>query len=352
MGLPEAALPPARQHSIPATSLGLPPTPEQMLVDDIGDVTITNDGATILKLLEVEHPAAKVRPAAGHAGSGGNAISAIQTCLGCCWRCSCVAPADSCCCKQSHAADTASTPTSCTAGPRAVGPPCMPAACPAGAACFAFLSFLRRLHDPATPCPPTPPHHYCQILVELAELQDQEVGDGTTSVVIVAAELLRRANELVRQKIHPTSIIGGYRLAMREVRWAARPDGRQAVGSASCLLVWGLVAQACCWPVASLKAVLMCTLAEAHHLCAAAAAAAAHAHAAAHAATPTACKPSHRSSTLPLCKPAMLAATCTATAKFPHPHSHLPHTSPCLRRRSSMWRRSWPSPPPRWAPTR
>jgi len=31
-----------------------------MMVDDIGDVTITNDGATILKLLEVEHPAAKV----------------------------------------------------------------------------------------------------------------------------------------------------------------------------------------------------------------------------------------------------------------------------------------------------
>ena len=56
-----------------------------------------------------------------------------------------------------------------------------------------------------------------QILVELAELQDSEVGDGTTSVVIVAAELLRRANELVRNKIHPTSIIGGYRLAMREV---------------------------------------------------------------------------------------------------------------------------------------
>jgi T-complex protein 1 subunit alpha len=34
-----------------------------MLVDDIGDVTITNDGATILRLLEVEHPAAKVRGA-------------------------------------------------------------------------------------------------------------------------------------------------------------------------------------------------------------------------------------------------------------------------------------------------
>ena len=84
-----------------------------MLVDDIGDVTITNDGATILKLLEIEHPAAK-------------------------------------------------------------------------------------------------------ILVELAELQDQEVGDGTTSVVILAAELLKRANELVRNKIHPTNIIAGFRLAMRE----------------------------------------------------------------------------------------------------------------------------------------
>ena len=32
-----------------------------MLVDDIGDVTTTNDGATILKLLEIEHPAAKAR---------------------------------------------------------------------------------------------------------------------------------------------------------------------------------------------------------------------------------------------------------------------------------------------------
>lgn len=55
-----------------------------------------------------------------------------------------------------------------------------------------------------------------QILVELAELQDQEVGDGTTSVVIIAAELLKRANNLVRNKIHPTSVIAGYRLAMRE----------------------------------------------------------------------------------------------------------------------------------------
>ena len=42
------------------------------------------------------------------------------------------------------------------------------------------------------------------------------MGDGTTSVVIVAAELLKSADELVKQKIHPTSIIAGYRLASKE----------------------------------------------------------------------------------------------------------------------------------------
>jgi len=98
--------------NIVKTSLG-PVGLDKMLVDDIGDVTISNDGATILKLLEVEHPAARV-------------------------------------------------------------------------------------------------------LVELAEQQDKEVGDGTTSVVIIAAELLKRANELVKNKIHPTTIITGYRLACKE----------------------------------------------------------------------------------------------------------------------------------------
>jgi T-complex protein 1 subunit alpha len=53
-------------------------------------------------------------------------------------------------------------------------------------------------------------------LVDLAQQQDKEVGDGTTSVVLIASELLRRANELVRMKIHPTTIITGYRLALRE----------------------------------------------------------------------------------------------------------------------------------------
>jgi len=98
--------------NIVKSSLG-PVGLDKMLVDEVGDVTVTNDGATILKLLEVEHPAAKV-------------------------------------------------------------------------------------------------------LCELAQLQDEEVGDGTTSVVIIAAELLRAADELIKQKIHPTTIINGYKLACKE----------------------------------------------------------------------------------------------------------------------------------------
>ncbi|PIL23808.1 hypothetical protein GSI_13559 [Ganoderma sinense ZZ0214-1] len=98
--------------NIVKSSLG-PMGLDKMLVDNIGEVTISNDGATILSLLAVEHPAGRV-------------------------------------------------------------------------------------------------------FVDLAQKQDKEVGDGTTSVVLIAAELLRRANELVKQKIHPTTIITGYRLACRE----------------------------------------------------------------------------------------------------------------------------------------
>ena len=59
-------------------------------------------------------------------------------------------------------------------------------------------------------------HPAGKIFVDLAQKQDKEVGDGTTSVVIIGAELLRRANELVKAKIHPTTIITGYRLACKE----------------------------------------------------------------------------------------------------------------------------------------
>ena len=94
------------------SSLG-PQGLDKMLVDETGEVVITNDGATILKLLSIQHPAAK-------------------------------------------------------------------------------------------------------ILADLAQIQDKEVGDGTTSVVILAAELLRRATQLIKNKVHPTTVISGYRMALKE----------------------------------------------------------------------------------------------------------------------------------------
>ncbi|MFW9769646.1 MAG: thermosome subunit beta, partial [Candidatus Thorarchaeota archaeon] len=83
---------------------------DKMLVDSLGDVTITNDGASILKEIDVQHPAAKM-------------------------------------------------------------------------------------------------------LVEVAKSQDQETGDGTTTSVVIAGELLKRAQELLEKKIHPTIIVGGYQKA-------------------------------------------------------------------------------------------------------------------------------------------
>src|SRR5436309_12203645 len=83
---------------------------DKMLVDSLGDVTITNDGVTILKEIEVEHPAAKM-------------------------------------------------------------------------------------------------------IVEVAKTQDQEAGDGTTTAVILAGELLKKAETLVEQNVHPTIIVNGYKIA-------------------------------------------------------------------------------------------------------------------------------------------
>jgi thermosome len=83
---------------------------DKMLVDGFGDVTITNDGATILDEMEVQHPAAKM-------------------------------------------------------------------------------------------------------MVEVAKTQDDEVGDGTTTSVVVAGELLKNAEQLIDQGLHPTVIVDGYRSA-------------------------------------------------------------------------------------------------------------------------------------------
>ena len=91
------------------SSLG-PRGMDKMLVDSVGDVVITNDGVTILKEMDVQHPAAKM-------------------------------------------------------------------------------------------------------LVEVAKTQDAEVGDGTTTSVILAGELLKKATDLIDANVHPTIIASGYRLA-------------------------------------------------------------------------------------------------------------------------------------------
>lgn len=52
-----------------------------------------------------------------------------------------------------------------------------------------------------------------KVLVDISKVQDDEVGDGTTSVVVTAGELLREAEQLVAQKVHPMTIIAGFREA-------------------------------------------------------------------------------------------------------------------------------------------
>jgi thermosome len=59
-------------------------------------------------------------------------------------------------------------------------------------------------------------HPAAKMMVEVAKTQDKEAGDGTTSSVIVAGELLSRAEELIDKNIHPTVIIEGYKLAAQK----------------------------------------------------------------------------------------------------------------------------------------
>ena len=55
---------------------------------------------------------------------------------------------------------------------------------------------------------------------DISRVQDDEVGDGTTSVVVLAGELLREAEQLVNQKVHPMTIIAGFREACEVARRA------------------------------------------------------------------------------------------------------------------------------------
>lgn len=57
-----------------------------------------------------------------------------------------------------------------------------------------------------------------KVLVDISKTQDEEVGDGTTTVAVLAGELLREADKLVEQKIHPQHIIEGWRKARDEAK--------------------------------------------------------------------------------------------------------------------------------------
>ncbi|KFV17519.1 T-complex protein 1 subunit beta, partial [Pterocles gutturalis] len=59
-----------------------------------------------------------------------------------------------------------------------------------------------------------------KVLVDMSKVQDDEVGDGTTSVTVLAAELLREAELLISKKIHPQTIIAGWRAATKASREA------------------------------------------------------------------------------------------------------------------------------------
>lgn len=61
-------------------------------------------------------------------------------------------------------------------------------------------------------------HPAAKMLVEVAKTQDQEVGDGTTTSVILAGELLKKAVDMVDANVHPTIIASGYRLANAEAQ--------------------------------------------------------------------------------------------------------------------------------------
>jgi len=61
-------------------------------------------------------------------------------------------------------------------------------------------------------------HPAAKMIVEVAKTQDEEAGDGTTTAVVIAGELLRKAEELIDQNIHPSIIVKGYTLALNKAQ--------------------------------------------------------------------------------------------------------------------------------------
>lgn len=57
-------------------------------------------------------------------------------------------------------------------------------------------------------------HPAAKTMIEISRTQDEEVGDGTTSVIILAGEFLSLAQQFLEQNIHPTVIVSAYRQAL------------------------------------------------------------------------------------------------------------------------------------------
>ncbi len=74
-------------------------------------------------------------------------------------------------------------------------------------------------------------HPVAKIMVDIAKTQDKEVGDGTTSVVVIAGELLRGAGDLLEQGVHPTTIIKGYKMAAEKASSILREKARKVDSS-------------------------------------------------------------------------------------------------------------------------
>ena len=84
-------------------------------------------------------------------------------------------------------------------------------------------------------------HPAAKMMVEVAKTQDDEVGDGTTTAVLVAGELLSKAEDLINKNVHPTVIIDGYRKAadkaletLENIAIKVKPEDREFLKN--CLL--------------------------------------------------------------------------------------------------------------------
>jgi Chaperonin GroEL (HSP60 family) len=70
-------------------------------------------------------------------------------------------------------------------------------------------------------------HPAAKMIVEVAESQEEEAADGTTTAVVIAGELLKRAEELLEQEVHPTVIASGYRRAAEKARETLEGDSEE-----------------------------------------------------------------------------------------------------------------------------